>query len=141
MSAHAAKRWTLSIEGDTLTASTSAAVYTVTIGVTYQPRVGASSETPRVVAAFLDGGARIYSHNAIGSRSKGGGNRTMASVDSFVHTYNVPRRSLRLPAAPAAVNLPELTATAALVARVAAVEAIVRCIAVELGVALDSEAT
>jgi hypothetical protein len=138
---HRAKRWTLSIEGNTLTASTSATVYTVVLGTAYQPRASATSESPRVATAFLDGGARIYSRSAPHGKG-GGGNRTLSSIDSFVHTYEVPRRSLRHEVSDVGSppDLAGLTATAALVARVAAVEAIVRRIAAELGVVIDQEA-
>lgn len=94
--------WRYEISGDVLTAANKTMVYTIRLGVPYQPMPQALARAtgpigPRSVTQFLDGGARLYTSGV--DRETNRNAKTVANVTSFVGTYQVPR--VRISAAPA----------------------------------------
>lgn len=133
--------WRYTVDGDTLTASNKVMSYTLRIGVMYQPAEHARTMSkgpigPRSVTQFLDGGERLYTVGTERATNGRDSARTVATVASFVGTYQVPRVLVapRKPK-PAALAAPlDTERMSRLEARVEEVCAMVRAIADGLGV-------
>ena len=76
--------WRYEIDGDRMVATNRTARYEMRIGAEYAPRNPASKLAPRAIIQYLDGGASLY--------TRGVGHNTVATVQSFVSTYEVPRQ-------------------------------------------------
>lgn len=106
--------WRYAIAGDVLTATNRVMVYTLQLGVPYEPSEHAARSPkgplgPRTITQFLDGGARLYTSGG-GPRGSKAPPKTLCHVSSFVGTYAVPRTRVDLPESSPTVQRPRAPA-------------------------------